>query len=407
MRILPFVIFAIITHQTLGLIQGIKIDTKTSTWRDDRNRSRIWHGVNFVQKNAPFYPTISTDLIEKMNEMGLTAVRLGVQVGGTFPENATLNVEYLDRIEEIVDSLWNAGIATILDMHQDVFSSNICGEGFPNWMVSLSDLQSMEFPRPISLSGSKPNPENNTWTPAVPCSPTGLLKFIGWSEFYMTDACGKAFQGLYDNTSVVAKMVNAHWDAVSKRFAGHDGVLAYEMLNEPWIGDYISHPELLLESGKAEKETVGPFMERIHAIIRDNDKDTPIMYAPAEVNNRAMRSVGYEDGFLAGEPMAFHTYCITGTDGAGPTTPATIELCHFNDDFQLNTREKDLKRLHTAGFITEFGAVSDKPTGIDEVRFVCDHMDKMNPPISWTFWDHNLIFGDVRCFFHVSLSLSL
>ncbi len=94
--------------------------------------------------------------------------------------------------------------------------------------------------------------------------------------------------------------------------------------------------------------------------------------------------------------MAFHTYCITGTDGAGPTTPATIELCHFNDDFQLETREKDLQRLNTAGFVTEFGAVSDKPTGIDEVRFVCDHMDKMNPPISWTFWDHNLIFGDAN-----------
>ena len=143
----------------------------------------------------------------------------------------------------------------------------------------------------------------------------------------MTDACGKAFQGLYDNSSVVAQMVNRHWDVVSKRFAGHDGVLAYEMLNEPWIGDYISNPALLLESGKAEKETVGPFMERIHAIIRKNDNDTPILYAPAEVNNRAMRKVGYEDGFLAGEPMAFHTYCITGTDGAGNIIFTLTETC--------------------------------------------------------------------------------
>ena len=131
----------------------------------------------------------------------------------------------------------------------------------------------------------------------------------------MTDACGKAFQGLYDNTSVVARMVNAHWDAISKRFAGHDGILAYEMLNEPWVGDYISNPELLLESGKAEKETVGLYMERIHAVIRKNDPATPVMYSPAEVNNRVMRKVGYEAGFLPGEPMAFHIYCLTGTDG--------------------------------------------------------------------------------------------
>ena len=49
---LLIVLLAIITHQTLGLIKGIKIDTKTSTWRDDRNRSRIWHGINFVKKGA-------------------------------------------------------------------------------------------------------------------------------------------------------------------------------------------------------------------------------------------------------------------------------------------------------------------------------------------------------------------
>jgi hypothetical protein len=62
----------------------------------------------------------------------------------------------------------------------------------------------------------------------------------------------------------------------------------------------------------------------------------------------------------------------------------------------MTTREKDLRRLNTAGFITEFGAVSDSVTGFNEVRFVCDHMDSMSPPISWTFWDGNLIFGDVK-----------
>lgn len=116
--LLVIVVLATITQVAFSLIKGIRIDPSTSTWRDDRNRSRIWHGINFVEKSAPFFPTIEEATITKMNEMGLTAVRLGVQVGGTFPNNSTLNVEYLDRIEEIVDRLWNAGIATILDMHQ-------------------------------------------------------------------------------------------------------------------------------------------------------------------------------------------------------------------------------------------------------------------------------------------------
>jgi hypothetical protein len=99
-----------------------------------------------------------------------------------------------------------------------------------------------------------------------------------------------------------------------------------------------------------------------------------------------MRRVGYEDGFLPGEPMAFHVYCLTGTDGDGPTTPFTKELCKFNDGDQMKQRASDLLRLHTAGFVTEFGAVSDKPTGLAQVQQVLDSFDRVAPSISWCFW---------------------
>ena len=32
-----------------------------------------------------------------------------------------------------------------------------------------------------------------------------------------------------------------------------EGVLAYEILNEPWIGDWIANPLLFLKSGEAER----------------------------------------------------------------------------------------------------------------------------------------------------------
>lgn len=111
-------------------------------------------------------------------------------------------------------------------------------------------------------------------------------------------------------------------------------------MNEPWYGDVLSDPLLLLEGGVAEKKNVGPMMERMHTLIRQNDKATPVLYSPAELNNRFMRPVGYERGFLPGEPMAWHVYCLTGTDGDGPTTNLTKELCHFNDGDQFRQREK-------------------------------------------------------------------
>lgn len=209
----------------------------------------------------------------------------------------------------------------------------------------------------------------------------------------MTDASGKAWQQLLHNESLVGQMIEVHWRMVAKYFKGHPGVLAYEMMNEPWVGDHVADPLLLLESGRAELKNVGPYMQRIHDAIRKVDNETMTLYAPAEVNNRFQRHVGYKKGFLPDSPMAFHVYCITGTDGPGPVTPITKDICHFNDGFQLKNRRDDLKRLHTPGFVTEFGAVEDVVTGLAEIRFVLDHIDGEGEgmPLSWIFWDYNLV----------------
>ena len=119
------------------------------------------------------------------------------------------------------------------------------------------------------------------------------------------------------------------------------------------------------------------------------------------------RSVGYKAGFLPGSPMAFHVYCITGTDGPGPVTPIAKDICHFNDNFQIKVRREDLKRLNTPGFVTEFGAVEDVATGLAEVRFVADHLDGggTGMPLSWVYWvcvvffRKGLSFIFERCFF--------
>eukprot|EP00976_Prorocentrum_cordatum_P061108 1176165-Prorocentrum_minimum.AAC.1 len=47
----------------------------------------------------------------------------------------------------------------------------------------------------------------------------------------------------------------------------------------------------------------------------------------------------------------------------------------------------------TAGFVTEFGGVTDTETGVAEVQFVLDLFDKMSPPTSWAFWDFALVRG--------------
>lgn len=365
-----------------------------SSFRDAAERTVLFRGINYVNKAPPYLPgATAVGELDKLRALGANVVRLGVMLSGVFPypHSTTPNMTYLASVRAEVDALWTeAGIRSVLDLHQDVLNSDkLCGEGAPDWMINVSTLGSLNFPLPLSAANeSAPDPETGGWMPALDCNARGPLKFIGWSSFYMTDASGKTFQQLYDGKSTLAEYVERYWIAVATYFRNHDGVLAYELLNEPWVGDHVKHPLLLLEAGAAEKGGVGTFMQRMHAAVRSVDPDTFTLFAPAEINNRLMRHVGYEAGFLPGEPMAFHTYCITGTDGPGPTTPLAVVVCHLNDGLQLQHRRDDLHRLGAAGIVTEFGAVSDAATGLAEVRYVAEHFDGPGMPLSWIYWAH-------------------
>ena len=274
--------------------QRVHVHGPSGTFRDDLNRSLLFHGLNFVMKDPPYYPNPGPNhkIAEELHKRGVSAIRLGVQMGGLFPKKGDLtpSIAYLDKIEEYIDMMWAHGIWTIIDLHQDVLSPATCGEGMPAWMLNVTNdgryngrfypLQPFDiyyyFQNPISThTNSNAKPKTIIFKPQSPliltmtlnqnngndslpmpmpmtvhgganhtaqCSTAGILKFIGWSELYLSDACGKAFQALYDDIGVLGKAFDTYWETVSKRFASKHGVLAYETLNEPWIGDYVGHP---------------------------------------------------------------------------------------------------------------------------------------------------------------------
>ena len=65
-------------------VAGVHIDQATSSWRDALNRTVVYRGINFVQKAAPYYPTITADDVAVMRAMGTNVVRLGVMMYGMF-----------------------------------------------------------------------------------------------------------------------------------------------------------------------------------------------------------------------------------------------------------------------------------------------------------------------------------
>ncbi len=342
-----------------------------------------FHGVNYVRKGAPYiadfvdcdatvapgcppsqqWIVTDADALE-LARKGMNVVRLGVMWPGMMPEGPdTINSTYLDQVERVVDVLYKRGVYTILDLHQDVLSPRLCGEGAPEWVQTTPQaLGGLPFPLPLGL---KPLPMLPSGLPNCSAAPTP----IGWSSFYLSDTCGRAFEAIYTDSppQQLGSQLAFLWSEVARRFHSKDAVIAYELLNEPWVGDSVEHPEFLLDPSKADLAQLEPFYRKLHTAIRQHDNDTVLLYSGMEIGDRLATAVGFTSGpggagYETKQGLVMHNYCAIGTDGAGPANGTQRAFCDVTDGLTFAARDKDAKRLRTALFMTEFGATSDAPT---------------------------------------------
>lgn len=87
------------------------------------------------------------------------------------------------------------------------------------------------------------------------------------------------YERLYLNVEGVADYFAAFWRALAERFRGAGNILAFELLNEPFAGNYFEHPTLLLP-GHADRMRLAPFYDKVAAELRRGDADRMIMFEP-------------------------------------------------------------------------------------------------------------------------------
>jgi endoglycosylceramidase len=276
----------------------------TGTWlTDDHGRVVVLHGTNEVYKVAPFEPSaggFGDDDAEFLADNGFNAVRLGVIWAGVEPAAGTINYAYLDSIEKTVQTLADHGIYTVLDMHQDLYSSTFAGEGAPAWATQTGDLPNPDFGFPATYFL---NPaQNHAWD-------------AFWSNADAPDGVG--LENSYAQT----------WEAVANYFKDNPDVVGYELMNEPWPGS----PWLATVFGSPhfDAQELTPFYNQVDSAIRAVDPATPVLFQP-------------NFGFGLGLPthlgtvddphsvFAFHDYClqtqIAGiSDGCLPQLLATAD----------------------------------------------------------------------------------
>jgi endoglycosylceramidase len=311
---------------------------------DAHGRVVFIHAVNMVYKRPPYYPKAAgfgADDARFLHRHGFNGVRLGVIYKGVEPQPGHYDNRYLDHIASTERTLSKNGVFSLLDFHQDLFNEKFQGEGWPDWAVQDDGL---------------PNPHN------------------GFPANYLTNpALQHAFDHFWANdpgpggVGLVRRYANA-WRHVASRFRSSNGVLGYDLLNEPWPG---SNWQPCVNPAGCPSFDTGPLAamtRKATAAIRQVDRRHIVWQEPNVLFNFGPQThlprIGSNSGF------SFHDYCL---DNSAPSCPTTESLVFDNADQEAVKTDRAL-------MLTEFGATNEHPRIQHIVDLADQHM------VSWMWW---------------------
>ncbi|OBK86394.1 cellulase family glycosylhydrolase [Mycolicibacter sinensis] len=318
---------------------------------DQDGRAVILQGVNQVYKSPPFSPGgngFDDDDAKFLADNGFTAVRLGLYWAEIEPKPGEYNWAYLESVKETIEILKARGIVSILDMHQDLYSSQIGGNGAPDWATLFNpDDNDTSAPFPF---GYALNPAQNQ----------------AWDAFWANEKVdGIGLQNHY------ARM----WQNVADYLGGTPGVAGYEIMNEPWLGS----PWLasLLGDPHFDRETLTPFYDQVISAIRSVDPNTTVYYEPNVLfgNATAVTHLGEVDDDNV--VFAFHDYCIFDALGGGSSTG-----CSLWDGMMMDGAQRYIDHYGVPGVVTEFGATHNVDTITSQLNSIDPHR------FGWLYWGY-------------------
>jgi endoglycosylceramidase len=180
---------------------------------DAEGRVLLLHGVNMVNKTAPYYPAaagFSDADATWLADNGFLIVRVGILATGLMPTPGVVDAGYVQQIATTVQDLASHGIFSLIDLHQDGWGPVVGSDGFPAWMT---------------LTGDAGNDTDAGFPYYYEDNPALQQAF----QSFWDDARGPDDAGLQDDYATM-------FAAVATQLAGQPYVLGYDLLNEPWPG---------------------------------------------------------------------------------------------------------------------------------------------------------------------------
>lgn len=220
-------------------------------------RAAMLRGANVssAHKRPPYFDFHGpADWARLRDDWGLGAVRFLVSWAAIEPEEGVFDDAYLDAVAARVAQAGDAGLAVVLDLHQDVYGEGFSvGNGAPAWTCPAENY--------AAFTPEDPWYVNYTDPAVVAC----------YGQFWASDA----LRGHYRDAAV----------RLAERLAAEPAVVGLDPMNEPYWGDH--------DLFTFEAEVLSPFYEDVGAAVREVAPDWLLFLEPS-----SSRNLGFPTGLL-------------------------------------------------------------------------------------------------------------
>jgi endoglycosylceramidase len=410
-------LYLLINFNILTTTNQFSIDPTNRFILDKHGRYSIFHGGNVVVKLPPYLPILdkfdyqyslnTPHDLETMKRLGFNSVRLGVIWEAVEKAPGVYDDEYLDKVEQIINTLGENGIYTMVDAHQDVFSRQFCGEGVPYFYVN-----EMGYDKKCDASAL-----------------TRILDFVGvcktiedfnfrfdenglpliedcvthnFQDYHFIAGFSSAYRNFYENRANIQDKFVEFWKKVVTRFKDNEYILGYDLWNEPAPGGPMEDIKSFIP-GRPDIKDILPVYRKVDTELRKIKPNYILFFENTPVPDILPIFGGLFLGSMDEKPAGddvpqvynFHTYCcLSGTDTCAhgeASYDKSIKVCPTFHQKQFKKEIKTAKKLNVPMFLSEFGACSDSLACYNEIISVMKITEENF--ISWSYWNYKP-YGD-------------
>ncbi len=318
----------------------------------------IYRGVsvnNAAKGSEDHLPHLEDGEVDLIRSSGFTLIRLLIFWEAIEPRQGSYDQDYLQGLDQLLATFDELGVDVMLDMHQDLWGEGFGATGAPYWSCDESNYESYQ------VSGEY------------------------WWLGYLTEEMAACFNAFWQDTTLWQHYA-ASWAQVVDLALDHDCVVGYDLMNEPFFGDY--------DQETMETQILPDFYSMVTGIIREVDQQVcdsgrPCRFVALEPSLHTNLQFQTMLEFPEGEVQLFapHFYPPYAEMGTG-----------YDGDF--TDEQEDLRGLaeHAVErgrptLIGEYGIFSSLGNEQDYIRAVQDSLESLGGGTAYWSYDRSDSYG--------------